>query len=437
MRIPVQPHLEAGPHTYYADSAGPAPSHPRLLGELRCDVCVIGGGFTGISAALNLAEAGYSVVLLEGAEIGWGASGRNGGQMITGYAPDMTKMIRMLGSDHARQLWELSLDATHIVHDRINTHQIDAEYKPGYVLAAARPGHMPALSAEQECLNGLGYAQSRMVDRGELGAIVASSRFHGGLVDMGSGHLHPLKYVRGLARAAAAAGVRIFEHSRVERILPANESGPGAPAAAFTDRGVVRCENLVLCCNAYIGNLQHHVRSRIMPVGTYIIATEPMSEARSMALLPTGCCISDTNFVLDYFRLSADHRMLFGGRVSYTTLPPPHLVERMRQRMLATFPELHDLAISHSWGGYVDISMNRLPDIGRLPGRIYYAQGFSGQGVALTGLAGKLIASAIRGDNEKFDVFARIPHRAFPGGPLLRMPLLLLATLYSRLQDMI
>lgn len=174
-----------------------------------------------------------------------------------------------------------------------------------------------------------------------------------------------------------------------------------------------------------------------MPVGTYIIATEPMSEARSMALLPTGCCISDTNFVLDYFRLSADHRMLFGGRVSYTTLPPPHLVERMRQRMLATFPELHDLAISHSWGGYVDISMNRLPDIGRLPGRIYYAQGFSGQGVALTGLAGKLIASAIRGDNEKFDVFARIPHRAFPGGPLLRMPLLLLATLYSRLQDMI
>lgn len=434
MRVPPEPGRETGPETYYAASAGPAIAHPRLMGEARCDVCVIGGGFTGVSTALNLAEAGYNVVLLEGAEAGWGASGRNGGQMINGYAPDMTRMARLLGPAHAKQLWDLSLQATEIVRERIEHHAIDAEYKPGFVLAAAKPGHMAGLAAELDLISGFGYAKARLVDRAALEELVASRRFHGGYVDLGSGHLHPLKYLRGLAQAAVAAGVRIFERSRVERLLPASPSGPGA---TFTDRGVVRADHLVLCCNAYLGRLQPRIYARIMPVGTYIIATEPLGETRARALLPTDYCVSDSNFVLDYFRLSMDRRLLFGGRVSYTTLPPPRLIARMRQRMLASFPGLHDVRISHAWGGYVDISMNRLPDIGRLPGQIYYAQGFSGQGVALTGLAGKIIADAIRGDAEKFDVFARIPHRPFPGGPLLRMPLLLLATLYSRLQDLI
>lgn len=432
----VQSNSEFGPPSYYLDSVGPPVNYPQFAGEVACDICVVGGGYTGISAALNLAEAGYKVVVLEGERIGWGASGRNGGQVINGFAKDLPGIAQLLGQAQAKQLWELSLEATQMVRDRIVRHGMDAEYKPGYLLAAARPRHMAGLTAEQNYLAGLGYTQSRLLDRAAVTEHVRSTRFYGGLIDLGAGHLHPLKYVRGLAAAAAKAGVQIFEKSQVTQIHPSSRNGSGK-VAAITDQGEVRARHLVLCCNAYIGALEPVLRARIMPVGTYIIATEPMGRDRALGLLPHNACVSDTNFVLDYFRLSADWRMLFGGRVSYTTVPPVALANRMRQRMLATFPELHDVAISHAWGGFVDISRNRLPDIGRMPGNVYYAQGFSGHGVALTGLAGKLVADAIRGDAEKFDIFARIPHRSFPGGPWLRMPLLLLGTLYSRLQDIV
>ncbi len=432
----LQNDSEFGPPGYYLDSGGPPRLYPQFTGQTTCDVCVVGGGYAGLSAALNLAEAGYQVVLLEGERIGWGASGRNGGQLINGYAKNMHDIAQLFGQTQAKQLWQCALEATQMVRDRIARHEIDAEYKPGYLLAATRPRHMDALKTEQEYLASLGYAQSHLLDGAALKQHVNSGRFHGGLIDIGAGHLHPLKYVRGLATAAAGAGVQIFEKSRVTQILPASGDGSGK-AVATTDHGTVHARHLVLCCNAYIDALEPMLRSRIMPVGTYIIATEPMNRDRALGLLPQNACVSDTNFVLDYFRLSADWRMLFGGRVSYTTVPPVALANRMRQRMLATFPELQDVSISHAWGGFVDISRNRLPDIGRRPGNVYYAQGFSGQGVALTGLAGKLIADAIRGDAEKFDVFARIAHRSFPGGPWLRMPLLMLGTVYSRLQDLI
>ncbi|MEQ1888000.1 MAG: FAD-binding oxidoreductase [Alphaproteobacteria bacterium] len=427
---------EFGPSSYYLDSLGAPARHPQLAGAMTCDACIVGGGYTGLSAALHLAEAGYKVVVLEGERIGWGASGRNGGQVINGFARDMPNLARLVGRTEARKLWRLSLEATQMVRGRIARHGMDAEYKPGYLLAAARPAHMAALRTEQDYLAGLGYTQTQLLDRAEVRQQVRSERFHGGLIDMGGGHLHPLKYVRGLGAAAVGAGVQIFEKSRVIRIKPADANGTGN-ATAVTDQGEIRASQLVLCCNAYIGSLEPEIRARIMPVGTYIIATEPMDRDRAQGLLPRNACVSDTNFVLDYFRLSADWRLLFGGRVSYTTVPPLALANRMRQRLLATFPGLQDVGISHTWGGFVDISRNRLPDIGRRPGNVYYAQGFSGQGVALSGLAGKLVADAIRGDAEKFDVFARIPHRPFPGGPWLRMPLLMLGTLYSRLQDMI
>jgi len=432
----IQSESEFGPHSTYHDSAGPADVYPRAAGQMNCDVCVVGGGFTGLSTALHLAEAGYSVVLLEAERIGWGASGRNGGQVINGYARDISEIARQLGPEPARRLWDLSLEATQLLRDTISRHGIDAEYQPGHLLAAVRPRHMAGLGAEQDALAGLGYTQSRLLDRDQVTAHVRSSRYHGGMLDAGGGHLHPLKYARGLAAAAARTGVRMFEKSRVLKIHPARENGSGA-ALAVVEQGTVSARHLVLCCNAYLGALEPDLRARIMPVGTYIIATEPLGRERALGLLPDNACVSDTNFVLDYFRLSAGWRLLFGGRVSYTTLPPAGLARRMRQRLLAVFPQLGDVAVTHAWGGYADISRNRLPDIGRRPGNVYYAQGFSGQGVALTGLAGKVIGDAIRGDAEKFDVFARIPHRSFPGGPLLRMPLLILATLYSRLQDII
>lgn len=434
MRTALAADSEFGPPSYYLDSAGLPITYPQIAGREMCDVCVVGGGYTGLSAALELAEAGYSVVLLEGERIGWGASGRNGGQVINGFAKDITQVAQLLGQAQARRMWDLSLQATQMLRGRIAHYAIDAEYRPGYLLAAARPHHMAGLAAEQSALQALGYARSRLLDKSEISAEVRSSRFHGGLLDKGGGHLHPLKYVRGLAAAAAGAGVRIFEKSRVTRIAPAQGNATGT-ALAVTVQGEVAARHLVLCCNAYLGGLEPHLRARIMPVGTYIIATAPLGRETALSLMPENACVSDTNFVLDYFRLSADWRLLFGGRVSYTTVPPVWLAGRMRQRLVATFPHLKDAAISHAWGGFVDISRNRLPDIGRRPGNVYYAQGFSGQGVALTGLAGKIIADAIRGDAEKFDVFARIPHRSFPGGPLLRMPLLTLATLYSRLQD--
>lgn len=423
---------EYGPGSYYRDSAGDTVSYAQLQDDADCDICVIGGGFTGISAALNLAEAGYNVILLEAERIGWGASGRNGGQASTGFAKDMVHVARLLGDTHARQLWQMSLEAMTIIHERITRHHIDAEFVPGHLLAAAKTSHIASLETEYNYVAKIqGYDQLRLIKKADLPDIISTPRFHGGLLDMGSGHLHPLKYVRGLARAAAQAGVRIFEMTRAAQI---DVSAPSQPCV-HTEAGRVRAKYLAVCCNAYIGKLHPKIRARIMPVGTYIIATEPMGQNRAQSLLPTNACVSDTNFVLDYFRLSADWRMLFGGRVSYTTVPPPGLAARMRKRMLATFPNLQDLAVTHAWGGFVDISLNRLPDFGRLPGNIYYAQGFSGQGVALSGLAGKLIADAIRGDAEKFDVFARIPHRPFPGGPVLRMPLLALGTLYSRLRD--
>jgi gamma-glutamylputrescine oxidase len=435
MKTGIESDSEFGPRSYYLDSAGAAQCYPQFEGEVRCDVCIVGGGFAGLSAALCLAEAGYKVVVLEAERIGWGASGRNGGQVINGYACDMPKVARLVGQDQAQQLWNLSLLATQMLRDRIARHGIDAQYQPGYLLAAASPHHMAALAAEQNYLVELGYTQSHMLSKAGLQAHIRSARFHGGMMDLGGGHLHPLKYVRGLAAAAHAAGVRIFEKSRVDRIIPG--SGGAPTAAAVTAQGQVRASHLVLCCNAYIGSLEPQLRSRIMPVGTYIIATEPLGRDRALDLLPQNACVSDTNFVLDYFRMSADWRLLFGGRVSYTTVPPIGFAKRMAQRMRAVFPALHGVTITHAWGGFVDISRNRLPDIGRRPGNVYYAQGFSGHGVALTGLAGKLIADAIRGDAEKFDVFARIAHRTFPGGPLLRMPLLVLGTLYSRLQDII
>ena len=415
--------------SYYEATALREQPSPPLAGEESCDVCVIGGGFTGVSAALNLAERGFSVVVLEAERIGWGASGRSGGQIIHGFGGDWEENLPALGFADLRPLFEMSKEAMAIIRERVARHHINCDLRDGWILAAIKNRHRKNLEDYAATLSRLNYPCELLNGSGVRRAI-ASDRYVAALRDLAGGHLHPLNYLLGLAKAAKDAGVAFFEGSRVVSIKK-TAAGPRAK----TESGEVKCRHLVIACNAYLDELMPPLRRRVMPVGTYICATEPLGEERIGTLIPQNEAVCDMNFVLDYFRRSADSRMLFGGRVSYTTLTPPNLRTAMRRRMLAVFPQLADAKAEFVWGGNVAITINRLPDFGRIGGDIFYAQGFSGQGVALTGLAGRLLAEAIAGSAERFDVFTKIRHRNFFGGKLLRAPILALAMLYYRLRD--
>lgn len=418
--------------SWYADTANPQTRHPPLEGELHCDVCVVGGGYTGLMTALELAEHGYDVALLEAETVGWGASGRNGGQIITGYNKAMATIERWVGAADARRLWDLGEEAKTLLAERVRRHAIACDLTWGFLYAATKARHMADVAEiEQEMRERYGYRQARALDRAGARSVVRSDSYVGGLFDEGSGHLHPLNYAIGLAGAAAAAGVRLFENSRVTAI----DTGP-APSATTAD-GRVRARFLVLAGNAYLGTLVPTLSSHIMPVATYLIATEPLGADSAASLLPGNAAVSDMNFVLNYFRRSADHRLLFGGGVSYSGLDTPGLKALMRSKMLAVFPELRDAAVTHFWGGNVAITVNRMPQLGRLSPTTYVAHGYSGHGVALAGIAGRVMAEAIRGTAERFDVFTRLPHPAFPGGRRLRTPALVLAMLWFRLRDLL
>jgi gamma-glutamylputrescine oxidase len=343
----------------------------------------------------------------------------------------MRKIAGWVGVEDAKRLWDMAEEAKAIIRDRVGRHDIPCDLKPGYLLGAVKPRDMPELQSELDLLaERHGYTQARMVDRDEIRSLVATDIYHGGMYDAGGGHLHALNYNLGLARAAIKAGVRVFEGSRVERI------DTGAVPVAHTGAGSVKARYLVLCGNAYLGELEPRIRRKIMPVGTYVATTEPLGAERARALIPSDAAVSDTKFVLDYYRLTADHRLLFGGRVSYTTLPPANLTQAMRRTMLSVFPHLTEVRFEHVWGGNVAITVERTPHLGRLDGNVYFAHGFSGMGVALTGVAGKVVAEAIAGTAERFDIFTRLPHTTFHGGKLLRTPMLALAMLWYRMRDL-
>ncbi|AIV82069.1 NAD(P)/FAD-dependent oxidoreductase [Burkholderia pseudomallei] len=424
-----QPHATS----YYAATVNDTTRHPPLEGTIDADVCVIGAGLTGISAALNLAERGHSVAVLEASKVGWAASGRNGGQLIGGFACGIDAFEPYLNADEIRLVWDMGLETLAIAKERIAKHAIDCAFVPGYLSAANKPRDVDALRrSRDEAARRFGYTRLRYVERDALAQYVQSSRYLGGLFDPDSGHLHPLNYTLGLARAAVASGARIHEDSAVTRI--ASEAGGHVVSTA---RGAVRARFVVLACNAFLGALAPALSRKIMPVGTYVIATEPLGEARARALMPAQAAICDSRFALDYFRPTPDARLLWGGKVSYSTLEPRKLADAMRRDMLKTFPQLADVTIEHAWGGFVDITMNRAPHFGRLTPTVYFAQGFSGHGVNTTGLAGKLIAEAIDGQAARFDVFGKIRHRDFPGGAALRMPALVLAMAWYRLRDLL
>jgi gamma-glutamylputrescine oxidase len=418
-------------NSYYAASVQRTQTYPPLAGDLDVDVCVIGGGLAGISAALELRQRGFTVALLEARQLGFGASGRNGGQVIMGLACDIDVIEAQLGHAVAQQVFAMAGEAIALIHERCAAHAIECDWQAGYLNAAigSRKAKALHLWVDQMRLR-YGYEQ-RFIAKSEVSQWIGSDRFSALAHDPISGHLHPLKYTLGLGRAADTAGVKIFENTAARRIEH------GASALVHTDQGVVRCQQVVLAGNVYGTNLAPPLDSRIMPVGTYIIGSAPLSKARANALIPSRSAICDTNFVLDYFRLSADDRMIFGGRVSYSTVTPMNLAPTMKARMLRVFPQLEDLQVQYAWGGFVDITMNRAPDFGRLANNVYYLQGFSGHGLALTGLAGKLVAQAIAGDAQRFDVFARLKHHNFPGGKLLRLPALVAAMAWYRLRDLL
>jgi gamma-glutamylputrescine oxidase len=418
--------------SYYAASAHPAPLREPLSGDVTADVCVVGGGIAGCSTALNLAERGYKVVLLEGKRIAWGASGRSGGQAIFGFAAGQDKLIAQVGRENAKRMFDISVEALDLLKERVARHAIDCDLNWGQMHVAIKPRHEVELQAwREELARDYGYTSLRWLGRDEVRSLLATERYTGGLYDTRSGHLHPLNYTLGLAAAAEAAGAQIFEGSEVTLLEHGNT------AVLHTAQGRVRANHVALCCNAYIDDLAPKLRARIMPVGTYIVATEPLGQARIEALMRENIGVTDVNWVLDYFRRSADHRLLFGGRVSYSGLDPLNTERATRARMVKVFPQLADVKIDYAWGGYVDITMSRAPDFGRIAPNVCYLQGFSGHGIALTGMAGKLVAEAVAGQAERFDLFTKLEHRDFPGGRALRTPALVLAMLWFRLKDLL
>ena len=418
--------------SYYAASANPAPARPPLEGDVHADVCVVGGGIAGCSAALDLAARGYAVVLLEARRIGWGASGRSGGQAIFGFGASQRTIVAQVGLDAARRMWDVSVEALALLRRRVAEHAIDCDLQWGHLHVATRERQRRELEVlQRELEDCYGYGGTRLMDRAGVESLLATHRYCAGLFDPGSGHLHPLNYTLGLAHAAEKAGATIHESTAVTSIEP------GDKVRISTGRGAVTARHVVLARGGYLDGVRMPADWRVMPVGTYVVATEPLGEERMRALMRENFAVADVNFVLDYFRRSADHRLLFGGRVSYSGINESDSGRATRARMLRVFPQLGDARLDHVWGGYVDITMNRAPDFGHVAPNVLYLQGFSGHGIAMAGMAGRLAAEAVAGQAERFDLFGRLPHRVFPGGPALRTPALVLGMLWYRLRDLL
>ncbi|WLE60650.1 FAD-binding oxidoreductase [Burkholderia plantarii] len=418
-------------HSYYeATATRPAADDPVLDGPLDADVCVIGAGFSGLSVALDCRAAGLSVVVLDAWRPGWGASGRNGGQVIGGFAKD-AEIARQLGEDGARAAWKLSLDGVELIAERIARHGIDCDFTRGYLTLATKPRRVPELRAWMDsATQHWGHPSLSWLDTDAIRARVASRLYLAGVHDPLSGHLHPLRYCLGLAAAARREGALLFSHSAVTEVVRGERPRVG------TRSGEVRCRFVVSCVNAGPGGfLPAPIEARIAPVPSYLIATEPLGQARADALIARREAACDNNVFLDYFRLSADHRMLFGGRASSAGAAPAELSAAIRRRMLEVFPQLADARIDYAWGGFVDITRNRAPDFGALDPNYFYLQGYSGHGVALAGIAGRAVARAIAGERAMLEPFMRLRHRRFPGGPAWRQPALELGMRYHQILE--
>ncbi|MEQ6918396.1 NAD(P)/FAD-dependent oxidoreductase [Halomonas aquatica] len=415
--------------SWYAASATPGQVRPALEGEVECDVCVVGAGFTGLSSALHLAEQGVRVVVLEAARVGFGASGRNGGQIVNGYSRDMDMIEARYGEQTARALGDMAFEGNRIIRERVATYGIDCDLRDGNLFAACNAKQLQELREQKMLWERYGHERLELLEGDAYRREVITDRYTGGLVDHAGGHLHPLNLVLGEAVAIESLGGTIFEQSPLERLEH------GEPARLHTPRGVVKARRVVMAGNAYLKGVLPEIEGRAMPCGTQIIATEPLGEALAAELIPGGMAVEDCNYLLDYFRLTADHRLIYGGGVNYGGQDPDDIEAVIRPRMEKTFPRLASVKVEHAWSGNFLLTLNRLPQFGVFNGNIYYAQGYSGHGVTCSHLAGRLIAEVMSGRDERFDAFAGLPHLPFPGGRLLRVPLSAIGAWYYQARD--
>ncbi len=417
------------PASYYAATANSANARPELQENKQVDVCIIGAGYTGLSTALFLLEHGFSVAVLEAARVGFGASGRNGGQIVNSYSRDLDSIERSVSDSAAKLIGEMAFEGGQIIRDRVARYGIECDLKDGGVFAAFNPKQMRHLEDQKALWERYGYQHLELLDNQHIKQVVACDRYVGGMLDKQGGHIHPLNLALGEAAAVESLGGAIHENSPAVRIERGNE------ALVHTPKGAVRAKFVVVAGNAYLGNLIPELAAKSMPCGTQVIATEPLDEALAKSLLPQDYCVEDCNYLLDYYRLSADKRLIYGGGVVYGARDPADVESIIRPKMLKTFPQLENVKINYAWTGNFLLTLSRLPQVGRLDNNIYYSQGCSGHGVTYTHIAGKIIAEALSSQAARFDAFASLPHYPFPGGQRFQIPLSALGAMYYTLRD--
>ena len=422
------------PHapSYYAASAHPQPQRPALTGAQQADVCIVGAGYTGLSAGLFLAEAGFNVLLLEAEQVGWGASGRNGGQIVHSFSRDMDTIESQYGIEVAKPLGAMIFEGAAIIRERVARYGIQCDLKQGGIYAAYNARKSKQLEEHKQLWERWGHPGMQLIEGAAVKDYVKTNLYHALLIDPTGGHIHPLNLALGQASALESLGGQIFEHSKVTRVE--RPGSAGGKLRVHAAQGSVEAQYVILAGNAYLGELESALAAKSMPCGTQVIATEPLGE-RWREVLPSDYCVEDNNFLLDYYRLSADKRLIFGGGVIYGARDPARIEQLVRPNLEKTFPQLSGVKFDYAWTGNFLLTLSRLPQVGRLHPNLYYAQGCSGHGVTYTHLIGRVLAEAIRGQAERFDAFARLPHYPFPGGRMLRVPLTALGALWYDLRD--
>lgn len=415
--------------SYYAASANQHPAWPQLDENIQCDVCVVGGGYTGLSSALFLVEAGFDVVLLEASQIGFGASGRNGGQIVNSYSRDIDVIESRYGQDTARMLGSMMFEGADIIRSRIKQYNIYCDFCQGGMFAALNTRQMAALKAQKAGWERYGHQHLELLDTKQIRRQVDTESYVGGLLDHKGGHLHPLNLALGEAKSIRQLGGRIFEQSAVLDIHH------GDPATVITAKGKVKANFVVMAGNAYLGNLEPKLAAKAMPCGSQVITTEPLSEEQASRLIPNNYCVEDCNYLLDYFRLTADRRLIYGGGVVYGARDPDDIERLVMPKLWKTFPQLKGVKVDYRWSGHFLLTLSRLPQFGRLEPNIYYMQGYSGHGVTCTHLAGKLLSEILTGQAERFDAFANLPHLPFFGGRRFQVPFSAMGAVYYSLRD--